>query len=153
MSTHVDDQIVQNALSRVRRDMNRRVRDGLKEAASQVAIPRVRITAATVTAPYLTVGATTRAAYITTRGPKVYDRIAGLLEFGGQVTSDIYPKKGQAVITPYGPRSAVYRGPFKGEPARITGQHRIRKGVEQALPRMADVAREEIVEAFGPLAV
>lgn len=151
MTIRVEDTIVTGALKRAKRDMNQRVKAGLKEAAYRVALPRVKVTAVSVTAPYITVGATTKAPFITTKGPKVYDRIAGMFEFGGEVTSDIYPKRKQAIKTPWGPRASALRGPFVGKPMKIAAQHRIKRGIQEGLPRMADVAREEIVKAFGPL--
>jgi hypothetical protein len=147
----VDDELVQRTLDRaVRTGINANVKTGLRIAAERIALPRAKVMAPSVVDQYLTAASTIRGAYITTKGPKVYDRIAGLLEYGGSVDSDIHPTKKQAIrIGDTGEvRAVAYRGPFKGKPARFTGQDRIKRGVQLAMPQMVSEATEEILRAF-----
>lgn len=147
MAIRFEDEAVLRALNAARRDINSRVKDGLKTAVKEAGLPGAKVAAASLVAPYLTVGATQTRAFITTRGPKLFDRIAGLQEFGGTVTVPIFPKKALALsVAPGVMRAAV------NKPRRYPAQRRISRSVERSLPKIAERARDDVVKAFGPLA-
>jgi hypothetical protein len=131
------------ALRRARTEIGRETKEGLVAGTERI-LPGVKSAAPDVVAPYLTAGATTTKAYISTRGPKVYDRIAGLLEYGGTVTTPLFPNEKQAV------------GPGQGEwvvaevrtPRKYTGQRRIAAAVTGGLPIAAAVAEREVMASL-----
>lgn len=153
-NVEVDDDLAQSMFSQaLRSKINAKVKSGLATAAERSALPRARALAPSIGAQSLIAKSTTRSAYITTKGPKVYDRILGMHEYGGSVTSDIVPKKKLAIkIGEAGEdsiiRAVAYRGPFVGKPMKVEASNPIKRGVQAALPSMLEIAKDEILEAY-----
>jgi hypothetical protein len=148
LDVKIEDTAVQLALKAARRDLAQSVKQGLLHGA-QRALPQVKVTAPTVVGQHLAAKATTRDAYITTVGPTVYDRIAGLLEWGGDVKTPLAPKKAQALkIGDTGEIRATVTGT-----RTYSAQQRIYRGISASLPVAEAVAREEVVKAFGGLGI
>lgn len=145
-SVRVEDDLVLHAVRKAKRETRRRVSIGLEKATDRKVLPRVRLLAPSIVRPYLRAKATSRRAYITTRGPRKYDRIAGLLNYGGTVRGPIRPKGKKALtIAPGVVRSRVWT-------KRVyQGKHFMEAGVQASVGGIEDVMFEEIMEAFGGL--
>ena len=111
--------------------LNRRVKEGLTEAGQRAVLPKVRVLSTSVSLPFITVKATSRRLFITTRGSKLGDRITGLLNFGGTVTTPIRPKDKQALTVAPGVIRAAVTGPRK-----YRGKHFMEKARDQSLPEV-----------------
>lgn len=127
---------------------------GVKEQAQRSLLPPVKRAAPAVVSPYLTTKArASGSAYVTTLGPKMKDRIAGLLNFGGLVSTKIVPKRKQALhirgttifVTQVGNGQRV-RG------RRYRGDHFIERGVAVGYPAFERGVTDAIMGAFGELA-
>jgi len=139
--------------TQVRKQLNAKVKEGLTEGATRHALPQVLRRSPSVTRPFLTAKATTRGAYITTKGSTKGDRITGLLNFGGTVNTPIFAKPGSAIMTPWGPRSVVYRGSRTGtKPAVYKGKHFIETGVAASVSGMEDALMSSVLESFDEFA-
>lgn len=155
VDVRVDAKAVQAQLRQARLAVDRQAREALAAAANRIAVPQVRVLAPDVISQYLVAKSTNRGPYITTAGPRIKDRIAGLLNLGGTVKTPIFPAHGRAVMTPAGPRAVAWRGAdvpgggTRGKAAKYEGKYFIQKGIERVLPRMADAAADEIVAAFS----
>lgn len=139
----VDADPAEAAFKASRRELNSATRKALIRAAERVALPRVRLLAPSVIRSYLTARATTTRAYITVRGPRKFDRIAGLLNYGGIVTTKLRPVEAKALIVAPG----IYRAAVN-RPRRYKGKHYIEKGVDASMPAMENAVRDEMLEAF-----
>lgn len=140
-----------------RREIGRNLKAALVTGAERQVLPPIRSRAPSVVMPFLTVRATQRAAYLTTRGPRMGDRITGLLNYGGIVDSPIYAKTKYGRVrpmgTPFGPKSVVYRGHGgRGKPSVIEGKHFIEEGIDVGYPGLEDSLLEAVMDTFGDLA-
>lgn len=144
--TRVDDERVRAQLSQARKEAGRRVKAGLQAGADGAVLPKVLRHAPSVVRPYLTVKATLRGIYITTKGKKVGDKITGLLNFGGTVRSDITPRKRKAlVIGPGIIRAAVT------DDRTYAGKFFLERSRDEALPGVEDDLLRHVMPAFGEL--
>lgn len=151
----VDYGQVDNTLKAARKGVRDQTKKGMKRAADVAVEPRVRRGAALAMpnniAAALTTKATTREAYVTTRGPKVLDRIAGLLEFGGIVSTQIQPKKeGQTGLPIGGAGSDLIRYTVNA-PRHYTGKRVIRREVAASVPEFETILLDYVVDAFDPI--
>ena len=134
-----------------RRDVNRRLREGLRVAGEQVALPAAKRNAGNLkvdgqpVAASLTIRATTRDALLTTKMIRLKARAVGLQEFGGVVSTVILPRRGRAVVVNGHPVSVVTT------PRHYTGQKFMTRAVENNRDRIALRVRDEIMHAFDGL--
>lgn len=136
-------------LKAARRELSARVKEGMTAAAEEIALPRVKRVEPQILQTAFVAKATARGAFITTRGSRVLDRIAGLLEFGGTVASKIVPTKKRALLTPWGPRAAVYRGTDgQGRPGRYAGKELGERAIQASYPAFEAAALPHIMRAF-----
>jgi len=148
----VDYGAVDNTLKAARKGIRDRTKIGMKRAADIAVEPRVRRGAAlqfpmpVVSA--LTTKATSREAYVTTRGPRVNDRIAGLLEFGGIVSTQIRPKEEGRTGLPVGGGLIRYS---VNAPRHYKGKGTIRREVAASVPQFESILLEEVIDAFDPI--
>ena len=143
----IDAERVSAEFKQASRDIRQRTKAGLLEGAKRAALPRVRAGAPSIVDPVLTARATTKSAYITTQGRKVQDRITGLLNFGGTVTTKIAPKKKQALAL----RGLGVVVAAVDTPRRYRGSHFIEKGVDAARPEIERTTLVEVMKAFDGL--
>lgn len=129
------------------RDIRKRAKTGLAKAAKRVVLPAIRRFAPGVVDSFLTVKATSTRAFITTEGPKIGDRITGLLNFGGTVTTKVEPKRKLAVAL----RGTDVVVAAVTKPRKYTGKHFIEKGVAQTRDKVQREALPEIMKAFDGL--
>jgi hypothetical protein len=138
---HIDDANVRRGLAAARREINRGVKDGLRQGAEQIGLPAAkRLAPGHRIREALRAGATTRTAYIEASLRKAPE--AGLLEFGGTVRTVLLPKNAEAISTPYGPRAAV-RGP-----RRYRARRYMQRAVKETLPAVEQVAGREIMKVY-----
>jgi hypothetical protein len=133
VEAHVDAVKSTEAFKQARRDVNARLRDGLRAAGEKVALPEARRLAPSKTgelASSLAVKSTARSASLTTslRGKK--GRRVGLLEFGGTVKTQILPRKAKALY--FGGRFAAR----VTAPRTIRGRHFLTRAVHEQLPEI-----------------
>ena len=170
VDTRVDMDAVQRELREAQYRIPNMLRDGLREAAEQEALPRVRMAGPSFAVAIWKAGATNRVAYITTRGPKTLDRAAGLLNYGGTVRGEIVPKrvKGQrkraareaageefksayrgrgpeALSTPFGPRARV------SGPRHYRAKHYLERAVAESVPGVTSRFRDKALDVFEGL--
>jgi hypothetical protein len=130
-----------------------KAKQGLKEAGQRSLLPPVKRAAPAVVSPYLTTKATARSGYVTTLGPKMKDRIAGLLNFGGLVSTKIVPKKKEALHIRG--TNVVVASVGNGQRARgrkYKGEHFIEHGVTAGYPDFERRVTSTVMSAFGELA-
>ena len=170
VDTRVDMDAVQRELREAQYRIPNMLRDGLREAAEQEALPRVRMAGPSFAVALWKAGATNRVAYITTRGPKSLDRAAGLLNYGGTVRGAIVPKRvksqrkraareaageefksayrgrgPKALSTPYGPRARV------SGPRHYRAKHYLERSVAESVPGVTSRFREKTLAVFEGL--
>lgn len=148
----VDYGRVDDVMRTAKKGVRDHTKKGMKRAADIAVEPRVRRAGAIampgVVASALTTKATTREAYVTTRGPKQLDRIAGLLEFGGVVSTQIVAKAGGQTGLPI--MSGVIRHSVSA-PRKYTGKRALRTAVALGVPQFESILLDEIVDAFDPI--
>lgn len=170
VDTRVDMDAVQAEMRAAQYRIPNMLRDGLREAAEQEALPRVRAAGPSFAVAIWRAGATNTRAYITTRGKKSLDRAAGLLNYGGTVRGEIVPKrvKGarkraareaaggefkrayrgtgpKALSTPYGPRARV------SGPRHYRGKHYLERAAVESLPGITNRFRDKALGVFEGL--
>lgn len=144
-----------DVLRTAKKGVRDQTKKGMKRAAEVAVEPRARAAAAIampgVVASALTTKATTREAYLTTRGPKVLDRIAGLLEFGGVVTTQIRPKEeGQTGLPIGGAGSDLIRYTVNG-PRKYEGKRALRTAVAASVDQFESILLDYVIDAFDPI--
>lgn len=126
---------------------------GIKEAGQRAMLPPVKRAAPAVVSVYLTTKSRATSGYVTTLGPKMGDRITGLLNFGGLVSTKIVPKRKQAlhirgtnvVVASVGNGQRI-RG------RRYKGKAFIERGLREGYPLFERTVTGKVMEAFGELA-
>lgn len=146
---------VDDAMKAAKREIRGRTKAGMKRAADVAVEPRVRRGAALfypgIVSAAITTRATSREAYVTTRGPKVVDRIAGLLEFGGVVSTQIQPKReGQTGLPVGGAGSDLIRYSVNA-PRHYTGKRVLRREVAASVGDFESILLDYVVDAFDPI--
>ena len=138
---------------RARREIRGKASQGLKEAGQRAILPPVKRAAPAVVSPYLTTKANSTSARITTLGPRVKDRIVGLLNFGGLVSTKIVPKKRSALhirgTTIF--VSQVGNGQ-RARGRRYRGKHFIERGIASGYPSFERILVKTVLSAFGEMA-
>jgi hypothetical protein len=133
----VDASKATDEFQRARRDVDKRLRIGLRTAGEKVALPEARRRAPVKTGRLrssLTVKSRARDAVLTTSLTGKRARYVGLLEYGGTVRTTIEPKRKQAVVV-------------NGQPvARVTGERHYR--ARHFLSGAVDAKRSQIEQAL-----
>lgn len=146
VEAHVEDARATEGFKQARREINGRLKDGLRRAGEKVALPTARRLAPSKSgelASSLVVKTTTRSASLTTslRGKK--GRRVGLLEFGGTVKAPIEHRKAQALY--FGGRFAAK----VTTPRTFRGQHFLTRAVHDQIPEIEAAIGEEVLRAFS----
>lgn len=134
-------------LKEARRQITTKTREGLREAGQRAILPPVRRRAPAVISPNMRTGATSRAGYVTTLGSRTQDRIAGLLNFGGLVTTQIFPKRKQALTVG---RTGIIRASVT-RPRHYIGKRFIERGMEEGLPELERITLQKLMESYEGL--
>lgn len=143
VAVKVDEDRASAGFKEARRDINSQLRQALRAAAEKDALPATRKVAWSFIRPLLIAKATTRLAYVTTKGARQIGRAAGLLEFGGTVRTLLIPKKAKAITV--GPdliRSRV-EGPRTYKPTL-----RLTKAVDARIQQIEQTMLEEVIRSF-----
>lgn len=133
-----------------RRTYFRAVRGGIKDAAENYIVPRIKARAVPrqyrgfINAKTRTRGQDFQVVF-STRTQKS-SRILGLQNFGGYLPRPIYPKRKKALLTPWGPRSVV-RGNAYVRPKRFY-EHGIDAGLPNFNRRVGDAIADRLERAF-----
>ena len=126
-----------------------RYTEAIREASQRTILPRAKMRAPGVVAHYFTTKATTRGAYITTIGKRVFDDIAGLINFGGYLKGKIVPRKKKALyLREYGAVVASVGEEGKVR-ARFVGQHYLEAAIDEGVPAMEELALKKVTAAFA----
>lgn len=150
-SLDVDLGSVDNVLRAARRKVRKQAKKGVEQAGQREVLPRVRALTAgeypsgVLTA--LTVKARGQTAFLTTRGARKWDRIAGLLNFGGVVSVQIRPVKKQALTV--GDTGEIRAS--VSAPREYSGKHRFEEGVAASLSQFEETLLYYVMQAFDGL--
>lgn len=139
----VDEDRASEGFKQARRDINGQLRDALKAAAEKEALPATRKVAWSFIRPLLIARATTRSAYVTTRGARALGRAGGLLEFGGTVRTLLIPKKAKALALGPDLIRARVEGPRHYKPTL-----RLTRAVDARIEQIEQTMLQEIIQAF-----
>jgi hypothetical protein len=136
-----------------RKLINRKTKEGMKEAAQRAVLPEAKRGAPAIVAQALTTKATTRGAYLTTLGRRKLDDITGLLNFGGQPEDVIRPQRRKALAFRGAGGAVVVEAVGRaGRPrARYKGAHFLEAAIARCVPAMEAITAVKIREAFGAL--
>jgi hypothetical protein len=135
-----------------RKLMRAKVKEGLKEAGQRAVLPAAKRGAPAIVAQALTTKAVAKGAFLTTIGPRKWDRITGLLNFGGSPRDVIRPKEKQALHI-RGTSVVVASIGAEGRPrARYKGKHFLEAAIKGAQPAFEEITLPKVLEAFGTLA-
>lgn len=128
-----------------RKEINAHRKQAL-EAAAGVVMPEARRRTPGFAASHLTIRATARTAFITTKGlSRTMNRVFGLLEHGGTVRTRIVADefKGAAALkTPQGPRAAV------NAPRNYKARRYLTGAIESRRPQIDEAILRETMKAF-----
>lgn len=141
-----------------RKDINQRLKIGMRKAGEDVALPYarravagLRIAGESVPASLTVRASSSRAVITSTLKPRLR-RGFGWMEYGGANRGLLKPKSGKAVSTPWGPRAAVYRGNAsaggRGKPAVIKGGRRVETAIAKHQPQISDAVLKEVLQVF-----
>jgi S1-C subfamily serine protease len=137
-----------------RRTLRAQAARGMREQAQRALLPPVKRAAPAVVAHYFTTKArVSGSVFITTLGPKMQDRIAGLLNFGGLVSTKIVPKRKEALR--FRGSGVFVSRVGNGQRARgrkYRGKHFIERGVVEGYPQFEHGVTDAILRSFGELA-
>jgi hypothetical protein len=151
LRVRLEDFQTKEDLAEGRRLIREKVKEGLKEAGQRAVLPEAKRRSPAIVAQALTTKATTRGAYLTTIGPRKFDNITGLLNFGGSPKGQIVPTKAKALHF----RSGNVIVAAVGEPgkprARYRGKGFLEAAINIATPQMEAIASEKVFEAFKGL--
>lgn len=148
----VDAEKATEEFKQARRDVNKRMREGLKRAGEKVALPAAKRNASHLrvegqsVASSLIIRATSRDAYLTTRLNRKKGRAVGLQEYGGIVSTKIIPKKGNRAVVVNGQPVA-----YVDTPRHYKGQKFMTRAVESNRQRIGEAVRDELMHAFDGL--
>lgn len=149
LSVRFDGNGAPEVLRAAKREVKARTKEGMVAAAEAAVLPRVRASSPSIIRDALTVKGVTKGPKVTTQGPRRFDRITGLLNFGGIVRSTIAPVRAdghQALTIAPG----VIRARVK-HARHYTGKHFIERGVEEGLPEMESAVLDAVLESFNGL--
>jgi hypothetical protein len=136
-----------------RRTVRAKATQGVREGGQRAILPPVKREAPAVVSPYLMTKARGTSGYVTTLGPKMKDRITGLLNFGGLVSTKIVPKRKEALhirgTTVF--VSQVGNGQ-RSRGRRYKGAGFLERGVVAGYPEFERTLTDRIMSAFGELA-
>jgi hypothetical protein len=131
-----------------------KVSQGIKAAGQRAMLPPVKRAAPAVVSVYLTTKARASSGYVTTLGPKMGDRITGLLNFGGLVSTKIVPKHKQALhIRGTNVVVASVGNGQRAKGRRYTGKKFIERGLAEGYPEFERTVTGSVMSAFGELKV
>lgn len=137
-----------------RKQLRAKAMQGVREMGQRAMLPPVKRSAPAVVSVYLTSKAKGTSGYITTFGRKMGDRITGLLNFGGLVSTKIVPKKAQALhirgTTIF--VSQVGNGQ-RARGRRYRGKKFIERGLAEGYPAFEHGVTDSVMSAFGELRV
>jgi hypothetical protein len=145
VGVHVDAAKGTEEFREARRAMNRQLRVALVRAGERAVLPTARLLAPSFIAPTLYVRARgSSLAVITTRLRGKMARVAGLLHWGGVVTTPIRPKRAKALAWPGGssPVAEVTA------PRRYAPKLYLTRAVERRRGAINRIVEEEIMDAF-----
>lgn len=132
-----------------------KTKQGIKESGQRYILPPVKHKAPAVVSAYFTTKVRSNNGYVTTQGPRMKDRIAGLLNFGGLVSTKIVPKRRGVKALHLRGTNIFLAQVGNGQHARgrkYRGKKYIEKGVVEGLPLFERGLTKKIMESFGELA-
>lgn len=132
-----DTRQIEAAFAQASANAQREMLRGIRKAAKDVALPRVRQEVAGKLPGKTTAGASARGGYVRQRHPG-----AAIDEFGGTRRDVIRPKNGRALSTPAGPRAKV------GGTRVYKGKHALQRAAERAAPLMEKPTQQAMLDAY-----
>lgn len=136
-------------LKAAKREVKKRLKKGMMEAAEETILPAVRAKAPAIVRTHLTIKGAVKGPKLTTTGSRKFDRITGLLNFGGTVTSTIAPIQSQGhQALAIGP--GIIRARVTG-PRKYRGKRFIETGIALGFPRFEEKVLDSVMNAFNGL--
>lgn len=147
MTVRFDGEGSKDVLKAAKKEVKARLKKTMGEEAETVVLPRVRELAPAFLEENIVVKPAVKGPKITTAGPRKFDRIVGLLNFGGNVVDPIAPKveTGHQELSLGG---GIFRARV-GKPRHYTGKDFIERGIEVAYDEFAARVLDGVMEAFN----
>lgn len=139
---------VPEVLKAAKREVKKRMKAGMADAAKSEVLPAVQRRAPQIVRHALTVKPTVKGPKITTTGPRKFDRITGLLNFGGTVKSVIAPTESsghQALVIGSG---GVIRARVT-KPRKYRGKRFIEQGIAVSFSSFEATVLNEVMASFN----
>jgi hypothetical protein len=134
-------------LRAAKKEVKTRLKKAMAEEAKTIVLPRVQELAPTEFREALVVKAAVKGPKITTAGPRKFDRILGLLNFGGNVVTPLAPinSEGHQELSLGG---NLFRARVGGH-RHYTGKYFIERGVQSAFGEFSAKVLDGVMEAFN----
>lgn len=137
---------VPEVLRAARRTVKQRLKDGMQTAAEETVLPDIRAQAPEIVRNAITIKGTVKGPKVTTQGPRKFDRITGLLNFGGYVVDPIAP-----VISDGHQALAIAPGVIRARVKKqrhYHGKRFVERGIELAFPNFQEHVLTSVMQAF-----
>jgi hypothetical protein len=136
-------------LKAAKKEVKAKVKAASLSAAEDTVLPRARELAPSIVSSAITIKGAVKGPKLTTTGPRRYDRIAGLLNYGGTVKTVIQPKdhEGHQALAVGG---NVVRARVT-KPRTYRGKHFIEHAVEETFGEFQQKVLPLVMDVFNGL--
>jgi hypothetical protein len=146
MTVRFEGEGVPEVLRVAKREVKQRLKDGMLSAAQETVLTRVREAAPQIVREALTIKGAVKGPKVTTQGPRKFDRITGLLNFGGNVVTELAP-----VATDGHQALAIGPGLWRARvetPRHYKAERFVERGIELGFPDFEERVLVSVMASF-----